>query len=209
MHKSIIALGIIAAGLFAGTIPGVAMAQDGTPPPATQPPSAGAPSDPAAPSGSVAAAASLNGGAPALTGFSVFGILGYFSSVGAGARYMLPVPIPSLIHHARIKDSWAVEFGADLLYWSVGNVLGDYHETELIPIGGLMWTVWLTPQFAVYPKAEIGFGINVAGSRYSYVGHSGIYPAGAAGLLYQVSKTVTLRAEAGSTGLRGGVGLFF
>jgi len=202
MRKLIITLSLITAGLVAGLMPGVAAAQDGTPPPAAPPP------DPSAPSGSVATATTTSSGAPALTGISVFGIVP-FDGFGVGLRYMMPIPIPSLLHHSRIKDSWAVEFGADVLYLSYDYVLSNYHETHILPLAGVMWNVWLTPQFAVYPKAEAGFSIRASSSLNGSPSHSGVYIAGEAGLLYQVSKSVTLRAELGSYGARGGVGFFF
>jgi hypothetical protein len=208
MRRSIMTLGFIAGALFTAMVPGVASAQDSTQPP--PPPPAGPPPQappPAAPSGSIMAPA-RNSDAPPLAGISVFGILGYGESIGFGGRYMLPIGIPSLLTHTRIRDSWAVEFGADLLYWSVSAFGANYHETELIPIAGVMWNVWLANDFAVYPKAELGFGFNV-GSQNAYVGHTGIYPSGAAGLLYQVANGITLRAEIGSTGLRAGAGFFF
>lgn len=203
MRRSIMVLGLIGVA-FTSTISGVAMAGTApAPAPSASPPAAEAPE-------SIVTTPAPSSGAPAISGVSLFGIVGYGNSVGVGARYQLPVGIPSLIHHHRIKDSWAVEFGADLIYWSVDYAFAPaYHETELRPVGGLMWNVWLTPQFAVYPKAEIGWGFNVAGSQYNYVGHSGIFPSGASGLLYRITDTITLRAELGFSGLRGGVGFFF
>jgi len=199
MHKAIITLGLIAAGLVVGVIPGVAAAEGGATPE----------SAPAAPSRNVSKTGTTESGAPALTGISVFGIVP-FSGVGVGVRYMLPVGLPSIIRHPRIKDAWAVEFGADVLYLSYGAAnFADYHETHILPLGGLMWNVWLTPQFAVYPKAEAGFSIRAASSADAAPSHSGVYIAGAAGLLYQLSSAVTLRAELGSSGARLGAGFFY
>jgi hypothetical protein len=203
MRKPIITLALVAAGLVAGTIPGVAAAQANSPESATPPPAA------AAPSGNVRKTGATESGAPALTGISVFAIVP-FAGVGLGVRYMLPVGLPAIIHHARIKDAWAVEFGADVLYLPYSATgFNDYHETHVLPLGGLMWNVWLTPQFAVYPKAEAGFSIRAASSTAGAPPHSGVYIAGAAGLLYQISSTVTLRAEFGTSGARIGAGFFF
>ena len=58
MRKSIITLGLIAAGLIVGMIPGVAAAQDNAAPAATTPPP-----DPAAPSGNVARRGTTESGA--------------------------------------------------------------------------------------------------------------------------------------------------
>lgn len=210
MRTSIMKLGFLAAVMVATMVPGMASAQDNTaPPPANMPPPAAPPPDPSAPSGNVAKTGAVRIDAPPLTGFSLFGILGYGygDGVGVGARYMIPLPIPSLLTHTWLRDSWAVEFGGDLMYYSLG--VADYHETVLIPVAGVMWNVWLNDQFAVYPKAEIGFGIDVGSTYNGVVEHNGIYPSGAAGLLYQVTKQITLRAEVGSTGLRGGAGFFF
>jgi hypothetical protein len=202
MRKSIITLGLIAAGLVVGMIPGVAAAQDGS----GAPPAAAPPPDPTAPSGNIAKVGTTESGAPALSGISVFGVLGYgyyyaAAAVGVGGRYMLPVPIPSLLKRTRLKDSWAVEFGADLLHWSDG----PYSETDLHPVGDIMWNVWLTPVFAVYPKAGVATHFVLSGGHtYSY-----IYYDAAVGLIYQLSNAIALRAEAGNSSLRGGVSFWF
>jgi hypothetical protein len=206
-------------GLLALLVPTVAVAQD--PPPATAPPPAGtpetAPPPPTATNPGPAATTPMvsagPGSAPSLKGVSVWGILPW-GGFGVGARFMIPIGIPSLIHHPRIKDNWALEFGGDYLHFNYGGLLGsNYSWSEVVVVGSLMWNVWLTPDFAVYPKAEIGYAFgwfsgydDTLGPRPTY---GGFFPNGAGGLLYKLNNGITLRAEAGSANLKLGAGFLF
>jgi hypothetical protein len=146
---------------------------------------------------------------PALSGISVLGEL-VWDGFGFGGRYMFPIGIPSLLSHTRLKDSWALEAGIDWVHR--GEDLGPvgYHYDQIIPTFGMMWTVWLTDQFAVYPKIDAGYEIGFNNSLSSCYGCSvgGVWVEGAAGLLYRIS-SLTLRAELGDYGIKGGVAWLF
>ena len=77
---------------------------------------------------------------------------------------------------------------------------------------GGMWNLWLMDNFAIYPKIELGYafgwlsGWNVPGPTPTY---GGFFWDAAAGALYRVNNTVTLRAEAGYAGLKLGAGWLF
>src|ERR1051325_7239979 len=101
--------------------------------------------------------------APEIKGPSVWGILPW-GGIGVGARIMWPVGLPPLLTNtnSRVHDRWALEAGADLLHWSYGYIAPgfanfNYSWTELVPVVGIMWNVWLNDQFAFYPKVEIGY----------------------------------------------------
>jgi hypothetical protein len=147
---------------------------------------------------------------------SLWGVLPYSYGgfgFGFGARFALPLPIPSLLPKGgRIRDNWSLEFGADYVRFSLGYLSSDYSVNWLLPVVGVRWNVWLTDKFAVYPKAEAGYEIAwISGfpSGYSAPTYGGFFISGAAGLLYQVAGSLTLRAEAGSFGFKGGIGLAF
>ncbi|HEY2901881.1 MAG TPA: hypothetical protein VGL59_14960 [Polyangia bacterium] len=143
-------------------------------------------------------------------GISVWAILPW-RGIGAGARYMLPLPITSLLTHTSLHDSWALEFGADFYHWDCGIANYSCSWNEILPVVGMMWKVDLTPQFTVYPKIEAGYPIG----WYSGPGFTGresfasFYVSGGAGLLYKLSNGLTLRAEASSYDIKGGVGWLF
>jgi hypothetical protein len=154
--------------------------------------------------------------APSGRGLSLWGVLPYSYGgfgFGFGARFALPLPIPSLLpKDSRIRDNWSLEFGADYVRFSLGYFSSDYSVNWLLPVAGVRWNVWLTDKFAVYPKAEAGYEIAwVSGfpSGSSAPTYGGFFISGAAGLLYQVAGSLTLRAEAGSFGFKGGIGLAF
>jgi hypothetical protein len=215
----------VAAASSRPSAPAITLAQATTPPPATTtttttvttttepPPSATAVSAAPgyAPSPMVAREA-----APIHRGLSLWGILPYSYGgfgMGLGARFALPLPIPSLIPRGRIRDSWSLEFGADYFRYSLGYLGGpDYTVNWFVPVCGIMWNVWINDSFAVYPKAEAGYHFGwVSGypNGLSSPGYGGVYADGAVGLIYKIGGAVTLRAEAGNIGFKGGVGFMF
>ena len=157
--------------------------------------------------------------APGMKGLSVWGIIPW-GGYGAGARFMLPLPIPSLLAHSgtSLHDNWDLEFGADILHWSYGfNEPGynfNYSWTEVLPVVGAMWNVWFNKNFALYPKLELGYALGwfsgwdngFGGSQPAY---GGFFVAGDLGALYKLDNGLTLRAEAGSDGLKLGAGWLF
>jgi hypothetical protein len=148
-------------------------------------------------------------------GPTVWGILPW-NGLGIGGRFMLPLPIKPLLTNSNVRDSFALEFGADFLHWSVGwPGYSDISVNEFIPVVGVMWNIWISDQLAFYPKLELGWGFGwvtwpdgyTASTTYS--AHRGFYPDGAAGALYKLKNGLTLRGEVGYAGLKLGVGWLF
>ena len=178
-------------------------------PPATAPPPSAVATQPAyappayAPPGAGPAA-------PGLTGASIWGILPW-SGIGIGARYMIPLPIPPLLVNTNLRDNFNLEFGADYLHWSY-DAFGGYSWSELVPVVGMMWNIWFTPQFALYPKIELGYAFgwfSGVDSSYAYPSYGGFFYDGDAGALYKLNSGLTLRAEVGVDGLKLGAGFLF
>jgi hypothetical protein len=185
-------------------------AQETTTPPAagaaaTTPPPALAEAPPVA--ATKAARGTITG--PPLGGPTVWGLLDWWG-VGAGARYMFPLGIPSLLTRTPFKDSWALEAGLDFLHRSDDYGPYSFHYNELIPTVGVMWLFWLRDDFALYPKVDGGWAFGFGNSVDNCVGCSlgGIWIEGAGGLLYKAGP-VTLRAELGNYGVKGGVAWLF
>jgi hypothetical protein len=187
----------------------VALAQEAAPPP---PPAASPPPSTqtsGSPSGSV-----RTGESPVFAAASVFGILPW-GGIGVGARYLMPLPmIPSLLTRTRFKDGWGLEFGADYLRWSYGYLGGpDYSWSEFLPSVGMLWEFWVNDQFSVYPKIEGGYAFgyysNTQVNATGLSGGGGPYVSGAVGLIYKFTSGIAVRAEAGYSGLKGGVAFTF
>lgn len=179
------------------------------------------PSKPAAASQSTSRWGATGGVAPPVEGISAWGIVPW-NGFGIGARYQIPLPIHSLLpEKARIRDRFALEFGADVLYHSYtyhryyyrsSRYDYSYSWTQVLPVFGAMWNVWLTDKFAVYPKTEIGWGFGWYSGWDNGYGdrpvHGGIHLNGAAGAIYKLG-AVSVRAEIGWSGLKAGVGWLF
>jgi len=155
--------------------------------------------------------------APVHRGLSIWGVLPYGYGgfgLGVGGRFALPLPISSLIPGGRIRDNWSLEFGADYYRYSgVGYLTYDYAVNWFLPVCGMMWNVWLNDTFAVYPKVEAGYHVGwVSGypDGYTSPSYGGVFVSGAVGLIYKLGGgNVNLRAEAGYSGVKGGVGFSF
>ena len=162
------------------------------------------------------ASAPPSGAAPSTRDLGIWGVLPYSYGgfgYGLGVRVALPLPIPSLLPPGRIRDNVSIEFGADYVRFSLGYLTNDYSVNWFLPVAGVRWNVWINDSFAVYPKAEAGYEIAwVSGypSGYSTPSYGGIFVGGAAGLLYKVGAgNLTLRAEAGNFGVKGGISCVF
>jgi hypothetical protein len=188
---------------------GAAHAQQAAPPP----PAVSSQPAPTAPPAYAPPAA--YGAAPSLKGPSVWGILPW-GGLGVGARFMIPLGIPPLLANTALRDSFNLEFGADLLHWSYdyGSNVFNYSWTEVLPVVGMMWNIWLNQSFALYPKIELGYAFGwFSGWDNAYGANEPVYGGffwdGAAGALYKLNNGLTLRAEIGVAGLKLGAGWLF
>lgn len=146
------------------------------------------------------------------TAISLWGALTW-NGIGVGGRFMLPLPITSILAnaHTSLRDSWALEFGADYLHWDCGYGSFSCSWNEILPVVGMMWKVDINDKLTVYPKIEAGYHIGWF-SGPDYVGRSsygGVYVAGIAGIMYRLNNGLILRAEAGSYDIRAGIGWRF
>jgi len=174
---------------------------------ATSPPSEGAPA--------ATTTARFSGvGAPALRGPTLWGMIPW-GGIGVGGRFMIPLGIGPVLNGSSVRDSFALELGADLLHFSDSVGAGAYSYSwswnELLPVGGIMWNIWLNDRFALYPKVELGYALAwVSGSSGTYgSGYGGVFFSGAGGALYKMDSGLTLRAELGIAGLKVGAGWLF
>lgn len=152
--------------------------------------------------------------APSPRGASLWGMLPW-GGVGVGGRIMTPLSIAPVLGHTNIRDSFALEYGADFLHFSHDYGYGlNFSHNEIVALVGMMWNLWFSDQFALYPKVEAGYAFawisglpnGVSSSAYGY---GGVFFSGAAGALYKTNSGLTLRAEAGVSGLKVGVGWLF
>lgn len=161
-------------------------------------------------------------GGDELTGWLILGAGygyhdGYQSGFGVGGRYRTSLAPQGLLgpNASRIRDSVDLEFGADLVRYAYRyNVAPayDYSWTAFRPRAGVMWNLWFSPQVALYPKLDLGYqfgwfdGWDAPGSRPSW---SGVFLEPSIGLIWRFRPTTSLRAEAGSEGLKLGLGFAF
>jgi hypothetical protein len=201
----------IAAVLLTSLVASKSFAQQPAPAPTAPPP---APTEPPPPVANSAPTTVTAGPAPSYKGLSLWGILPW-NGIGVGGRFMIPLAIQPLLTNTSIRDSFALEFGADMLHWSYDYALvagSRYSWTEVVPVIGVMWNLWFLPKLALYPKIELGYAFgwfsdwNYNSPRPTY---GGFFWDGTVGALYKLDNGITLRAEAGYAGLKLGAGFLF
>jgi hypothetical protein len=152
------------------------------------------------------------------TTLSFWGVLdpGPVNGAGLGLRVGIPI-VPQGVLHARIRDEFVLEVGADFLHYSdrVGwaPYYVDYSWNGFLAVGGVAWNFWFTPQFALYPKVDLGIRYGWYNGWNGVYGYNrtdldGLFLQGAVGMIYRLQK-LDLRAEIGSGLLRIGVGIPF
>ena len=150
------------------------------------------------------------------TGPTVWGGVGYWGLYGIGVSYMLPVA-NGVLKHPTIRDQFVLEFGVDYHRRTYDWFAGDnYTWNEIVPVVGVAWLVWLKPNLAVYPKADVGYSFGwVSGFDYctgnsscSTPSYGGTFIQGSVGVLYNVGSLV-LRGEVGNELIKGGLGFLY
>lgn len=177
---------------------------------------------PAPPSGPDAPPAAAEDGAAASRTLdntvSVFGVLGYgYSGLGGapgvGARFQKRLASDLAFHGPKLHDDIGFEGGVDFVHYSWSTPgLSEYSWSynELSLLAGVVWNVWISDEFAVYPKMELAYGIGSVSTNDGVTSPSygGLWFQGAGGVVYKTGP-VALRAEAGWRALRLGAGVTF
>jgi hypothetical protein len=195
--------------------PSLAVAQAEPPAPATQAAPAPAPVETAP----VAAADPAESGERgSLSGtFSVLGGIGYSytfaAAFGVGVRGQFAIVPKGFLHSlkAPMHDELTLEPGLDYFRVGYGNAAVETLYSEFTPLVGVAWNFWITDNFVVYPKVDIGLRIGTyTTSYYDTVTNTHVnisaYFQGAAGAAYRFGP-VALRAEVGWQAFRAGVGV--
>jgi hypothetical protein len=143
---------------------------------------------------------------------------GYDSGWGVGLRYKMPLAPRGVIgpNASNIRDEIDLEFGGDLVRYTYRYNTPPYDYryewTALRPRVGVMWEFWFTPQIALYPKLDLGYQLGWFSGWNAPIGSpdwNGLFLEPAIGFIWQFKPTTSLRIEAGSEGLKLGVGFAF
>jgi hypothetical protein len=140
---------------------------------------------------------------------SIWGIFSYAYSVGTGlgvgVRYQKTLVPEGFLRNAEISDDLGVEGSLEYRHYEWDFITeGSYNELDIA--AGVVWNLWLSEQFAVYPKLGLGVGIGFwDDDDYDTGGYGGVFVLAAAGVVYQID-SLTLRAELGTNALQLGIG---
>ena len=144
---------------------------------------------------------------------------GYDSGFGIGGRYRMPLVTEGVIrpNASGIRDTVDLEFGADLVRYDYSYRVAPYDYgytwTAFRPRVGVMWNFWFSPQFALYPKLDLGYQFGWFSGWNNAVGPSpgwsGAFLEPSIGMIWRFRPATSLRVEAGSEGLKVGLGFAF
>lgn len=131
-------------------------------------------------------------------GLTVWGIVSQHRrsvGLGVGMHYMIPVG-EGVLTETTIRDRFAVEFGVDVATHFYREDQRPY--LRLRPAVGVLWTLWILDELALYPKIDVGFPIFFLHDHWDWW-----FLNGAVGLLYRLDD-FDFRVEAGWYGLHVG-----
>jgi hypothetical protein len=143
---------------------------------------------------------------------------GYDSGWGVGLRYKMALAPRGVIgpNASNIRDEVDLEFGGDVVTYDYRYNVPPYDYryswTSIRPRVGVMWEFWFTPQIALYPKLDLGYefgwfnGWDAPGNPPAW---NGLFLEPSLGFIWQFRPTTSLRVEAGTEGLKLGVGFAF
>ena len=133
--------------------------------------------------------------------------------VGLGVRYQKELVPQGFIHWTNgMRDEFGLEGGVDYVHSNpnIGAFRWSYNEFDIVV--GAVWNFWVLPELALYPKVDLGVGIESFSSVdgvSSPGGYGGFFVSGAVGAAYRIADRVLLRAEVGNNDIRVGVGFNF
>ena len=154
MNKSKLSLSLLVAATTMAASSAFAQTEPTAPPPAA-PVTAPAPSAPAAATKWIIDDATprerpqtidVIAGARYLGGRTDFVTLGGF--------FLLPIVPEGFIPN--VNETFSLEFGLYLDYYSYSNLGIDYNWTQLTPVGGVRWDFHLTDRWSVFATAKVG-----------------------------------------------------
>jgi hypothetical protein len=143
---------------------------------------------------------------------------GFDNAWGAGLRYRMALAPKGVIgpNASNIRDEVDIEFGGDIVNsdyrYNVPPLDYHYSWTAIRPRVGVLWAFWFTPQIALYPKLDLGYefgwftGWDAPGGAPAW---NGLFLEPSLGFIWRFRPTTSLRIEAGSEGLKLGVGFAF
>lgn len=165
-------------------------------------------------SGTASSGAASSGPAAANNARPSIVILGLYSygGFGIGARVEYPVAL-NVLKEVPWRNDIFVVGGIEYYTQSYNYGFGNYRFNYVRIDAGAMWNFWFLENFAAYPKLTLGYDVawlsgynNAFGTTPS---SGGIAFEGAVGVIYNVTPSIQLRGEIGSSSLKAGVGFHF
>ena len=133
----------------------------------------------------------------------------YGFGVGAVLRYEIPVAPAGLVKGVNDQISIEPSFGLAYSSYSYGSSLyDDFSFLYLTPAAYGIWSFYLQEQLRIYGGLGLGYGVGIVSGRSLYgatLNH--FYWDFVAGLFYQFTDHVALRAELGYEGPKVGLSL--
>jgi hypothetical protein len=112
-----------------------------------------------------------------------------------------------------INDSFSIEPSIGLAYTSYGALAYSWGITDIAPAVYGNWSFYFSNAFRLYFGLGLGYNIGIATAPHGYagpaIGDSFFYWDIVGGLAYKFNRSIAIRGEVGSQGLKGGVSFYF
>jgi hypothetical protein len=138
----------------------------------------------------------------------------WWYGIGIGARVGFEIPIVHDGFIPSINDSFSLEPSFALAYstYNQFSYYDDLHALRYTPALAALWSFYFSPKFRAYGAVNLGYTIvSYTGDLggYEFANDDYFYYELSAGLFYDFSEHLSVRAEIGWQGLRGGLAVLF
>jgi hypothetical protein len=145
---------------------------------------------------------------------SVLAYVPWWYGIGIGARVGFEIPIVHNGFIPSINDSFSLEPSFAIAYstYNQFSYYDDLHALRYTPALAVLWSFYFSPKFRVYGAVNLGYTIvDYTGDLggYEFKSDDYFYYEVSAGIFYDFNQHLSVRAELGWQGLRGGLALLF
>lgn len=138
----------------------------------------------------------------------------WWYGIGIGVRASFEIP---LVHDGFIpslNDSFSLEPSFSFAYssWNRFSYYDELHALRYTPALAALWSFHFSPQFRAYGAVNLGYTlVSYTGDQggYDFKDWDYFYFEVSAGVFYDFSEHLAVRAEVGWQGLRGGLAVLF
>lgn len=122
---------------------------------------------------------------------------GSLTWLGGGVWFAYPIVPDGFIRPW--NDSFMLEVGSYVNWYFDSRYVDDTSWLGIIPLAGVRWNFYLTPDWTVFATSKVGLRLRVLGNSNERVGNFALH--GSVGAHWRISEKMFLRLEVGNFGI--------